>query len=84
MKVPSGKYTREGENLRARYLPITFWSLFTNLLLIFPFNALPSICHWFQTVAMKFIMKHGKSDKDIHNLRQEIEVSDILAQIDQL
>lgn len=23
---------------------------------------------------MKFIMKHGKSDKDIHNLRQEIEV----------
>lgn len=28
----------------------------------------------FQTVAMKFIMKHGKSDKDIHNLRQEIEV----------
>ncbi|KAL6127442.1 hypothetical protein ACLB2K_070807 [Fragaria x ananassa] len=26
-----------------------------------------------QTVAMKFIMKHGKSDKDIHNLRQEIE-----------
>lgn len=28
-----------------------------------------------QTVAMKFIMKHGKSDKDIQNLRQEIEVS---------
>ncbi|XP_034888517.1 serine/threonine-protein kinase TIO isoform X2 [Populus alba] len=27
-----------------------------------------------QTVAMKFIMKHGKSDKDIHNLRQEIEI----------
>ncbi|KAF4366891.1 hypothetical protein F8388_013956 [Cannabis sativa] len=26
-----------------------------------------------QTVAMKFIMKHGKSDKDIHNLRHEIE-----------
>ena len=24
---------------------------------------------------MKFIMKHGKTDKDIHNLRQEIEVS---------
>ena len=23
---------------------------------------------------MKFIMKHGKSDKDLHNLRQEIEV----------
>jgi fused-like protein len=23
---------------------------------------------------MKFILKHGKSDKDIHNLRQEIEV----------
>lgn len=23
---------------------------------------------------MKFIMKHGKSEKDIHNLRQEIEV----------
>ncbi|XP_051213518.1 serine/threonine-protein kinase TIO [Lolium perenne] len=27
-----------------------------------------------QTVAMKFILKHGKSDKDIHNLRQEIEI----------
>ncbi|KAK9724806.1 hypothetical protein RND81_05G099900 [Saponaria officinalis] len=27
-----------------------------------------------QTVAMKFIMKHGKSDKDLHNLRQEIEI----------
>lgn len=27
---------------------------------------------------MKFIMKHGKSDKDIMNLRQEIEVSDLL------
>jgi hypothetical protein len=24
---------------------------------------------------MKFILKHGKSDKDIHNLRQEIEVT---------
>ena len=23
---------------------------------------------------MKFILKHGKSEKDIHNLRQEIEV----------
>jgi len=23
---------------------------------------------------MKFILKHGKTDKDIHNLRQEIEV----------
>ncbi|KAJ8899282.1 hypothetical protein K2173_018256 [Erythroxylum novogranatense] len=29
---------------------------------------------WSQTVAMKFIMKHGKSEKDIHNLRQEIEI----------
>ncbi|XP_047308146.1 serine/threonine-protein kinase TIO [Impatiens glandulifera] len=27
-----------------------------------------------QTVAMKFILKHGKSEKDIHNLRQEIEI----------
>ncbi|XP_010536320.1 PREDICTED: serine/threonine-protein kinase TIO isoform X2 [Tarenaya hassleriana] len=27
-----------------------------------------------QTVAMKFIMKQGKSDKDIQNLRQEIEI----------
>ncbi|KAJ7544459.1 hypothetical protein O6H91_09G079900 [Diphasiastrum complanatum] len=27
-----------------------------------------------QTVAMKFILKHGKSDKDIDNLRQEIEI----------
>nr|CAB3455365.1 unnamed protein product [Digitaria exilis]CAB3459041.1 unnamed protein product [Digitaria exilis] len=26
-----------------------------------------------QTVAMKFILKHGKTDKDIRNLRQEIE-----------
>ncbi|KAM7463574.1 hypothetical protein LguiA_031695 [Lonicera macranthoides] len=26
-----------------------------------------------QTVAMKFILKHGKSEKDIQNLRQEIE-----------
>jgi hypothetical protein len=24
---------------------------------------------------MKFILKHGKTDKDIHNLRQEIEVT---------
>ncbi|KAK4279469.1 hypothetical protein QN277_011248 [Acacia crassicarpa] len=30
--------------------------------------------HTGQTVAMKFIMKHGKSEKDIHNLRQEIEI----------
>ena len=28
-----------------------------------------------QTVAMKFILKHGKTDKDLHNLRQEIEVT---------
>ncbi|KAK4351069.1 hypothetical protein RND71_030382 [Anisodus tanguticus] len=28
-----------------------------------------------QTVAMKFIPKHGKSEKDIHNLRQEIEIT---------
>ncbi|XP_062190328.1 serine/threonine-protein kinase TIO-like [Phragmites australis] len=28
-----------------------------------------------QTVAMKFILKPGKTDKDIHNLRQEIEGS---------
>ncbi|GAB2264965.1 hypothetical protein Dimus_000036 [Dionaea muscipula] len=27
-----------------------------------------------KTVAMKFIMKHGKSEKDIQNLRQEIEI----------
>ncbi|CAN1336005.1 Serine/threonine-protein kinase TIO [Linum perenne] len=27
-----------------------------------------------QTVAMKFIMKQGKSEKDVHNLRQEIEI----------
>ncbi|KAJ3693415.1 hypothetical protein LUZ60_008895 [Juncus effusus] len=27
-----------------------------------------------QTVAMKFILKHGKSEKDLHNLRQEIEI----------
>ncbi|XP_050212738.1 serine/threonine-protein kinase TIO [Mercurialis annua] len=27
-----------------------------------------------QTVAMKFIMKHGKSEKDIQNLRQEIDI----------
>ncbi|KAL9261097.1 Serine/threonine-protein kinase TIO-like protein [Drosera capensis] len=27
-----------------------------------------------QTVAMKFIMKHGKSEKDLQNLRQEIEI----------
>jgi len=27
-----------------------------------------------QTVAMKFILKHGKTDKDLHNLRQEIEI----------
>eukprot|EP00250_Pteridium_aquilinum_P035716 c9857_g2_i1 orf=1-207(-) len=27
-----------------------------------------------QTVALKFILKHGKSDKDIENLRQEIEI----------
>lgn len=29
---------------------------------------------FFQFVAMKFILKHGKSEKDLHNLRQEIEV----------
>ncbi|KAJ4751848.1 Serine/threonine-protein kinase 36 [Rhynchospora pubera] len=28
----------------------------------------------FQTVAMKFILKHGKTEKDLHNLRQEIEI----------
>lgn len=27
-----------------------------------------------QITAMKFIMKHGKSEKDIRNLRQEIEI----------
>ncbi|ONK63237.1 uncharacterized protein A4U43_C07F12800 [Asparagus officinalis] len=27
-----------------------------------------------KTVALKFILKHGKSEKDIHNLRQEIEI----------
>eukprot|EP00854_Cymbomonas_tetramitiformis_P021274 gene21274-25563_t len=27
-----------------------------------------------QIVAIKFILKHGKSEKDIHNLRQEIEI----------
>ena len=27
-----------------------------------------------QIVAMKFIMKHGKSEKDIKSLRQEIEI----------
>ncbi|GBG88292.1 hypothetical protein CBR_g46858 [Chara braunii] len=27
-----------------------------------------------QTVAMKFILKHGKSERDIKNLRQEIEI----------
>ncbi|XP_020107815.1 serine/threonine-protein kinase TIO isoform X2 [Ananas comosus] len=27
-----------------------------------------------QFVAMKFILKHGKSEKDLHNLRQEIEI----------
>ncbi|XP_068652801.1 serine/threonine-protein kinase TIO-like [Aristolochia californica] len=27
-----------------------------------------------QIVALKFILKHGKSEKDIHNLRQEIEI----------
>ncbi|KHM99314.1 Serine/threonine-protein kinase 36 [Glycine soja] len=30
--------------------------------------------HTGQTVAMKFIIKHGKTEKDIHNLRQEIEI----------
>jgi hypothetical protein len=43
-----------------------------------------------QTVAMKFILKHGKSDKDIENLRQEIEVSfhvfsiDLMQEVDEL
>ena len=27
-----------------------------------------------QTVAMKFILKHGKSERDIVSLRQEIEI----------
>lgn len=27
-----------------------------------------------QITAMKFIMKHGKTEKDIKNLRQEIEI----------
>jgi len=27
-----------------------------------------------QITAMKFIVKHGKSEKDIRNLRQEIEI----------
>ncbi|TVU15955.1 hypothetical protein EJB05_39500 [Eragrostis curvula] len=30
--------------------------------------------HTRQTVAIKFILKHGNTDKDIHNLRQEIEI----------
>ena len=48
----------------------TVWIFITTMCLI--------LCLFFslliQTVAMKFIMKHGKSEKDIHNLRQEIEV----------
>ncbi|KAF7147104.1 hypothetical protein RHSIM_Rhsim03G0164900 [Rhododendron simsii] len=35
----------------------------------------------FLTVAMKFIVKHGKSEKDIHNLRQEIEVTSAVCSI---
>ena len=31
-------------------------------------------CATGQTVAMKFILKHGKSAKDIRSLRQEIEI----------
>ncbi|XVF75639.1 hypothetical protein PTKIN_Ptkin13bG0203400 [Pterospermum kingtungense] len=30
--------------------------------------------HTGQAVAMKFIAKHGRTEKDIHNLRQEIEI----------
>ena len=30
--------------------------------------------HTGQIVALKFIVKHGKSEKDIRNLRQEIEI----------
>lgn len=30
--------------------------------------------HTFKTVALKFIPKHGKSEKDMQNLRQEIEI----------
>ncbi|CAI0412876.1 unnamed protein product, partial [Linum tenue] len=32
------------------------------------------LVHPWQTVAMKFIMKQGKTEKDVHNLRQEIEI----------
>ena len=30
--------------------------------------------HTGQIVALKFIVKHGKTEKDIRNLRQEIEI----------
>lgn len=45
------------------------------LLVLFLFVLLPNVGIDWQTVAMKFIPKHGKSEKDIHNLRQEIEVT---------
>lgn len=49
------------------------FSLYFLLIFIFLFVILLHIFQY-QTVAMKFIMKHGKTEKDIHNLRQEIEV----------
>lgn len=63
------KFTRQVEQLMP-ILPLRF--LFRWFMHIFNRRYASSSC--FQTVAMKFILKHGKSEKDIHNLRQEIEV----------
>lgn len=65
-KVYKGRRKYTGQVITL--LSISFFLLFLNYWLIF------AMFLQAKTVAMKFIMKHGKTEKDIHNLRQEIEV----------
>ena len=72
------RYIKEEENTLARYLFLPFWFQKSVLRFFFFFADSKFFASALQTVAMKFIMKHGKSDKDVQNLRQEIEVMDEL------
>lgn len=83
---PSGRCTRAGASTADRFasnpLPRSGGTMggVIDLSAFSPnikFNSF-SCLNLMQTVAMKFILKHGKSDKDIHNLRQEIEASALL------
>ena len=84
-KDPSGRCTRGGASTLDRFAsnpssPLDSGGAMKGAIdlcmcfLHIKFNRFPRVI-LIQTVAMKFILKHGKSDKDIHNLRQEIEVT---------